>query len=133
VREAEEKQNPLPGYVYFAPPNYHLMIEDDGAFALSVSEKVNYSRPSIDVLFETAAWVHKSDLVGIIMTGANHDGANGLKKIKDNGGLTIVQDPATADVSVMPGAAIQVAEPDYIFSIENIIDFLNNIGYENTR
>ena len=102
VKEAEEKDPIKPGYVYIAPANYHLLVEGDQTLSLSVDAKVCYSRPSIDVLFETAAEVYRSDLVGVILTGASDDGTSGLKRIKEQGGLTIAQDPATAEYAVMP-------------------------------
>src|SRR5690606_35205527 len=107
VKEADEKEKIKPGCVYIAPPNYHLLIEKNETFSLSIDEKVNYARPSIDVLFDSAAYVYYDQLIGVVMTGANHDGAMGLKKIKENGGMTIVQDPETAISRFMPEAAIQ--------------------------
>jgi two-component system chemotaxis response regulator CheB len=128
VREAEEKEPVLPGSVYFAPANYHLMIESDGSFSLSVDEKVNYSRPSIDVLFESAADVYGPGLIGMILTGASRDGAAGLRRIKENGGFTIVQDPATAEFPVMPSAALDETEVDRVMNIPEIGRFLAGIG-----
>ena len=90
VKEAEEKESIQPGVVYIAPANYHLLIEHNRTFALTIDEKVNYSRPSIDVLFDAAAQVYGSRLIGIVLTGANADGAKGLKTIKAHGGLAIV-------------------------------------------
>ena len=127
VKEADEKELPAPGMAYFASPNYHLLIEPDRSFTLSVEERVNYARPSIDVLFETAAEVYKERLIGIVLTGANDDGGRGLKKIKGFGGLTIVQDPATAEVDSMPKAAISMSKVDYILSLEKISELLNNL------
>lgn len=124
VREAVEKQKALPGRVYFAPPNYHLLIEEDGSFSLSVGERVNFARPSIDVLFESAACAWCPGLIGIILTGANNDGALGLKKIKEMGGYTIVQDPATAEVDSMPKAAIAKSRIDKILPLHQIADHL---------
>ena len=96
VKEAEGNEPILPGVIYFAPPNYHLQIESNFTFSLSTAEKVNFSRPSIDVLFESAAWVYAKYLIGVILTGANSDGARGLKIIKDSGGKTIIQNPCSA-------------------------------------
>ncbi len=127
VREAEEKEKALPGVVYFAPPNYHLLMESDATFSLSVDEKVNYSRPSMDVLFETAAETFGPGLIGIVLTGAGRDGALGLRRIKENGGTTIVQDPATAQFSIMPLAAMEETEVDYVMNIEEIARFLSGL------
>jgi len=124
VKEADEKEAILPGNVYFAPPNYHLLVEEDQTFSLSVENRVNYSRPSIDVLFESAIDAYCASLIGIILTGANNDGSKGLKKIKDCGGLTIVQDPETAEVSAMPESAIKLFEPDHILKLKDIAPFL---------
>lgn len=118
--EAEEKQPPLPGVVYFAPANYHLLIESDGAFALSTDEKVNFTRPAIDVLFESAAETYGPALIGIILTGANQDGAAGLQAIQQRRGLTIIQDPASAEVDYMPRAALSRVQPDYLLPLDKI-------------
>jgi two-component system, chemotaxis family, protein-glutamate methylesterase/glutaminase len=127
VKEAEEKEKAVPGVVYFAPPNYHLLIESDATFSLSVDEKVNYSRPSIDVLFETAAEAFGPGLIGIILTGAGKDGAVGLRRTKENGGITIVQDPATAQFPIMPMAAMEETEVDHVMNIEEIARFLSGL------
>ena len=120
VKEAEEKELIEQGKVYFAPPNYHLQVEDNFSFSLSTEQKVNFSRPSIDVLFETAAWVYKNELLGILLTGSNSDGAEGLKTIKDYGGTTIVENPETAFAKMMPAAAIKKEKPSFILSLEEI-------------
>jgi two-component system, chemotaxis family, protein-glutamate methylesterase/glutaminase len=130
VKQADEKENINYGVVYLAPPNYHLLIEDDNTFSMSVEEAVNYARPSIDVLFESAAYVYGSELIGVILTGANNDGSQGLKKIKKMGGLTIVQAPETSEFDSMPRAAIAAVEPDYILPIEEIGHFLRNLHLE---
>jgi two-component system, chemotaxis family, protein-glutamate methylesterase/glutaminase len=124
VKEADEKEQISPGVVYFAPPNYHLLIEEDRTFSLSTEGRVNYSRPSVDVLFESALDAYCSGLIGIILTGANNDGSKGLKKIKDCGGLAIVQDPATAEVPAMPEAALKLTRPDHILKLEDIAPML---------
>ena len=124
VEEAEEKESILPGHVYIAPPDYHLLLERDKTFSLSVDEKVNYSRPSIDVLFESAADVYGAELIGILMTGANHDGARGLRRIKEYGGLTVVEDPATAKFPEMPKSALACTEVDYILPLNALVDCL---------
>jgi len=131
VKEADEKEDIVGGYVYFAPPNYHLLIEEDETFSLSSDEKVNYSRPSIDVLFESAAEVYGNRLAGVILTGANNDGASGLNLIKKNGGLAVVQEPCSAESPYMPRAALELVEADYILSPEEIGTVLVNLGDEN--
>lgn len=128
VKEADEKEQPMPGMAYLAPPNYHLLLEPDHTFTLTIDERVNYARPSIDVLFETAAEAYKDKLIGIILTGANNDGSRGLKRIKELGGLTIVQDPETAEVESMPRAAIQATVTDHILPLEEIAAFLNSLN-----
>ncbi|RWX45812.1 two-component system, chemotaxis family, response regulator CheB [Candidatus Electrothrix aarhusensis] len=124
VEEAEEKERILPGHIYIAPPDYHLLIERDETFSLSVDEKVNYSRPSIDVLFESAAEVYGAELVGVLLTGANHDGSCGLQKIKEHGGLTLVEDPTTAKFPEMPRSALACTDVDYILPLEELGEFL---------
>lgn len=124
VKEADEKEPLQPGVVYTAPPNYHLLVQSDETLALTVDEKVNFARPSIDVLFETAAGVYQNALIGVVLTGANNDGAKGLKAIKDRGGLTIVQDPLLAESSYMPAAAITAASPHYVLPLTQIADLL---------
>jgi two-component system chemotaxis response regulator CheB len=104
-----------------------LLIEDDRTFSLCVSEKVNYARPSIDVLFEMAAEVYGDKLIGIILTGANTDGSRGLKGIRAGGGLTIVQDPATAEFEAMPKAALNTTTVDYVLSLQEIGALLNRV------
>ena len=128
VKEADEKEPIMRGYVYIAPVNYHLLVEDDETFSLSVDAKVNYSRPSIDVLFESAVEVYKSKLIGIILTGANNDGAKGLKKINQHDGLAIVQDPKEAESDTMPRAALAACKADYVLSLEEIAGFLKELS-----
>lgn len=130
IKEADEKEIITKGNVYIAPANYHLLVEKDHTLSLSTEQKVNFARPSIDVLFESAAEAYKDKLIGIILTGSNNDGANGLKKVKEGGGLTIVQDPHTAESSYMPASAIAAISPDYILSIEKMINLL--IGLNNS-
>jgi len=120
LKEAEEKEPIQGGRIYFAPPNYHLLIEADKTFSLSIDARVNYARPSIDVLFESAADAYAPGLVGVILTGANNDGARGLRYIKERGGLTIVQDPRTAEVAYMPRAALAATPVDYVLSLAAI-------------
>jgi len=127
VKEAEEKEILEPGCVYFAPPDYHLLVEADKSISLSNEEKVNYSRPSIDVLFETASWAYGNRLIGIILTGANWDGAAGCELIKKGGGLIIVQDPKTASISRMPESVIERFKPDYVLPLQEIGPLINKI------
>jgi two-component system, chemotaxis family, protein-glutamate methylesterase/glutaminase len=124
VREAEDKEPFVPGTVYFAPPDYHLLIEAGGYFSLSADEPELFSRPSIDVLFESAADVYGPDLVGIILSGANQDGSRGLLAIADEGGQTIVQDPATAYAKMMPTQALQSCPHSPALSAEEIARYL---------
>jgi two-component system chemotaxis response regulator CheB len=128
VREAEEKDAVSSGSIYFAPPNYHLLIERDRTFSLSIDPKVNFSRPSIDILFETAAEAYGSRLIGIILTGANNDGAAGLRTVKEKGGFAIVQDPIDAEYPAMPKAALQETVADHVLSITGVGHFLVEIG-----
>lgn len=128
IRQADEKEAIRPGRIYFAPPDYHLLIERNGTFSLTSDRKVNYSRPSIDVLFETAAVVYKHRLLAVILTGANHDGAAGIKLVKKYGGTTIAQDPATAQFPAMPKAAIDTGAIDYVFHLPEIFQFLYEAG-----
>lgn len=103
-----------PSKIYVAPPTYHMFLEPDLSFSFSLDEKVKYSRPSIDVLFESMAIGLGPSLIGVILTGANDDGAEGLKKIKDLGGTTIIQNPNTSEVATMPQSALELTEVDYI-------------------
>jgi two-component system chemotaxis response regulator CheB len=123
VREAGDKDTIEPGHVYLAPPDYHLLVEAEG-FALSVDEHVQYSRPAIDVLFDTAADVYGDRLIGVILTGANEDGAFGLKRVKRRGGVTIVQDPETAERRTMPEAAIATGAADRVAPLDGIAPLL---------
>lgn len=128
VRDACDKEPIRPGTIYFAPPNYHLLVENERYLALSVDEKVHFSRPSIDVLFESAAEVYKADLIGVILTGANQDGAAGLHCVRNHGGLAVVQDPQTAVMSTMPEAALQYGGIDYVLPLPEIGELLARMG-----
>jgi two-component system chemotaxis response regulator CheB len=127
VKEADDKEPILQGIVYLAPPGYHLLIEDDHTLSLSMDPHVNYSRPSIDVLFDSAAFVYEERCVGIVLTGASGDGSQGLHRIKGNGGLTLVQNPASAEFSTMPKAAIQATIVDHVLTLEEMGRFLIEI------
>jgi len=124
VKQADEKETIDKGVVYLAPPNYHLLIEEDRSLSLSIDKPVTYARPSVDVLFETAVYAYQDKLIGIILTGANNDGSQGVKKIKQIGGYVIVQDPATAEADAMPKAAIAATKVDSILPIEQIGPYL---------
>lgn len=113
--------------IYIAPANYHLLIETNKTLALSVDKSLLFSRPSIDVLFTSAAEVFKHKIIGIILTGANSDGAEGLRTIKQQGGLTIVENPETAHSGAMPAAAIKASDIDYIIDLKDIISFINQL------
>jgi len=128
VREARDKETLQPGVVYFAPPGYHLSIESDRTFSLSCEDRVSHARPSIDVLFQSAADACGSDLAAILLTGANYDGAAGLLGMQIAGGLAIVQDPATAEVATMPEAAIRRMTPDLTLSLAEIHSLLLKLG-----
>lgn len=119
LEEPDDKAEIRPGRVYLAPPNYHLLVEK-GHFALSTDSPVEYSRPSIDVLFESAALAYGASLIGVVLTGANRDGARGARVIKDCGGYVIVQDPLTAESPTMPEAALALAEADQVLALEEI-------------
>ncbi|WP_026464950.1 chemotaxis protein CheB [Adhaeribacter aquaticus] len=127
IKEAEEKEPVAQATVYVAPADHHLLIESDFTFSLDVSEKVHYSRPSIDVTFESAAQHYTSNLIGILLTGANTDGAEGIAEIAKSGGLTIVQKPETAEVDTMPQAAIKTGQVQHILTLDEVINFLNNL------
>lgn len=124
IRQAEEKESIRGGVVYFAPADYHLLIEKDRSFSLTCEEPVNFSRPSIDLLFETASEAYSDKLIGVILTGSNSDGAAGIRAIRQRGGLTIAQDPAKAVFPEMPRAAIDTGSVQHILDPAEITDFL---------
>jgi len=132
VKEAEDKEAVAPATVYFAPPDYHLLI-DKGLdllpqIALSSDETVNYSRPSIDVLFESAADVYGPRLLGVVLTGGNHDGAAGLHAVYGAGGVAVVQDPTTANTSAMPAAAIVSTPHAFVMPLSDISNLLRTMA-----
>lgn len=124
IRQADEKERIDSTNVYIAPPDYHLLIETDRTFSLSSDPPVQFSRPSIDVLFETAALAYKDKLIGIILTGSNSDGAAGISAIRRIGGLTIAQDPAEAQYAIMTQASIDTNDVQYVWRLHAIGDFL---------
>ena len=127
VGEAEDKEPIFPGHVYLAPPNYHLLV-DGASFALSVDARVCHARPSIDVLFESAALSYRERLLGVVLTGASKDGMEGARQIKERGGTLIIQDPQTAENPVMPAAALSAAGADQVLRLADIAPFLNRCG-----
>jgi two-component system chemotaxis response regulator CheB len=124
VKEAEDKEAISGGTIYFAPSDYHLLVEDGGTLALSLDEPVNHSRPAIDILFETAADAYGPALAAIVLTGANHDGAAGLRAVGNAGGLAILQDPAEAQVPIMPAAALAACPTARSMRLDDIISTL---------
>ena len=126
-KEIEDKTELEPGYLYVAPSDYHLLFERKRLISLDTSEKVNYSRPSIDVAFESAADIYGKNLTGVLLSGANADGTEGLKAIKNAGGITIVQTPETAEVAFMPQNAIENISPDLILNTAAILEYINSI------
>jgi two-component system chemotaxis response regulator CheB len=130
VREAEDKDRLTPGVVYLAPPDYHTLIESDGTLALSTEGHVRHARPAIDVLFRSAAEAYRERCVGVVLTGANDDGAEGLARIKELGGVAVVQDPRTAERREMPAAAIEATNADIVLPLEEIGLFLRGLLLE---
>ncbi|WP_395329126.1 chemotaxis protein CheB [Novosphingobium sp. BL-8H] len=128
VTEAEDKSDFLGGTVYVSPAGYHLLVEPDRSLSLSVDEKVNYCRPAIDPLFESAADTFGPGLIGVVLTGANRDGASGLQYIRARGGRTIVQDPATAESPSMPRAALDAGPVDDVLPLSDIAALLGRLG-----
>jgi len=127
VKEAEDKEPICAGTIYFAPPDYHLLVEADRTLALSSDEQVHFSRPSVDVLFETAADAYRERLVAVVLSGANSDGALGLKAVVEAGGVGLIQDPATAYSAVMPDAAARACPGAFIKTLESIAEYLKKV------
>lgn len=127
VKEAEEKERILPGTIYIAPADYHLLLENDHSFSLDVSEKVNYSRPSIDITLESAAEVYGPSLLAILLSGANADGVEGMRTVKATGGACVVQDPASAEVGFMPQQAIDQVLIDKVVPADELAAFINGL------
>lgn len=127
IIDIEEKEPVQPGCIYLAPAGYHVLIEKDKTFSLDYSEKINFSRPSIDVAFTSAAMVYQKKLLCILLSGANSDGAEGMSVVEKNGGINIVQDPAESEMAYMPLQAIQKNNISLIFKAEQIADYLNNL------
>lgn len=127
VREPEDKE-PLSAGIWFAPPDYHLLIERDRTFALSIDEPVRFSRPSIDVLFESAGDAFGADLCAVVLTGANDDGAAGVRRVKGAGGMVLVQDPESAECKEMPTAAVRSVATDFIGDPPGLARVLRDIS-----
>lgn len=128
IKEVADKEVLLPGKVYFAPADYHVLLERQGHVSLSSEEAVCFARPSIDVMFESAAFAFKQNVLGILLTGANEDGAKGLKTIQDFGGLTYVQDPREARSPFMPQSALALFTPTQVLVLESIGELLYGQG-----
>ena len=129
IKEVEEKESILPGTIYLAPADYHVLIEEDRTFSLDYSEKVNFSRPSIDVTFRCAADVYGKDLVCVLLSGGNSDGVEGMVYVRQKGGVVVAQDPATAEVPYMPQHAIVRMTIDFIVPAEEMPAFIRGLAY----
>jgi two-component system chemotaxis response regulator CheB len=128
VKEAEDKEPLCGGHIYLAPAGYHLLVEQNGTFSLSVDPRVNYCCPSIDVLFESAADAFGESVIGVVLTGANGDGSRGLKAIKDRGGCAIVENPATAATRHMPQAALDCTPVDHVVDLNELAPLLMQLS-----
>lgn len=124
VVEPFDKEDISTGRIYLAPANYHLLIGLDGKFHLSIEEAVNHSRPSIDYLFDSAACCYKNNLIGVLLSGANRDGAEGMYSIHKEKGMTIVQNPDEAQVNTMPNSCLEIFQPNLLLKSSQIIDYL---------
>lgn len=133
VKEADELDRLAAATVYLAPPNYHLLVEKGGHLALSADPPVSYARPSVDVLFESAANVFGSRLIGVVLTGANHDGAAGARTIGQRGGAVIVQNPEQAEARQMPEAALAATKAHHVVDLEGIADILVKLSRQTRR
>ncbi|HYF67139.1 MAG TPA: chemotaxis protein CheB [Ohtaekwangia sp.] len=127
VTEPNDKENIKKGSVYLAPSNYHMSVELGNYFSLSTEEMVNNSRPAIDITLSTSAYVYKEKLIGILLSGANRDGALGMKHIHDRGGVTIVQEPSECMIDTMPKAALALSPMDHVMKIDQIVQFLKEL------
>jgi len=128
IKEVEEKEPVIRGTLYLCPADYHVLVEKNQTFSLDYSERIHYSRPSIDVGFRSAADVYGPGLIGLLLSGGNADGAEGLEYIQEKGGITVVQDPATADVPYMPQQAISRMKADFIVPAGELPDFINSLA-----
>jgi len=128
VKEAEDGEIAVPGHVYIAPPGKHLLVKNGGMLTFFRGRPVNFARPSIDLLFAAASRVYGERLMGLILTGANKDGSLGLKRVGERGGLTLVQEPGTAEADSMPRSALRAARVDHVLTLENIAPFINAVA-----
>jgi len=128
VAEAHDKALLLPGTIYFAPPDYHLLIEYNRHLSLSCDPEVTFSRPSIDVLFESASRVYREHLTGVLLTGGGCDGVSGLKSIRALGGTIVVENPSTANTPFLPENALKELNADYILTLEEISEFIKGFS-----
>ncbi len=126
VFECEDKDQLVAGNIYFAPADYHLLIENDYTFSLDYSEKMNYSRPCIDITFKVAADLYGSKMAAILLSGANADGAEGFFYVNQKSGTTIVQDPFSAEIDTMPKEALKLFKPDFVANVDEIIALINS-------
>ena len=133
VSYPEDKEKIEKGRIYIAPPDYHLLLEKGFSFSLNIDDKVNFCRPSIDVLFESASYILKQNIIGVLLTGSNRDGASGIAEIKRKGGLSVIEDPETAFSPFMPKSGIEACIPDFKGSLDRIADYINNIYHEQIR
>jgi two-component system, chemotaxis family, protein-glutamate methylesterase/glutaminase len=127
VTEPYDKEQIKKGGVYLAPANYHMSVELGNYFAMSTEEMVNNSRPAIDITLGTCSYVFKDKLIGILLSGANKDGALGMKNISDRGGLTIVQEPTECMIDTMPKAALAITKIDHVLKVDQIVEFLKEL------
>ncbi len=128
VKEAESGESLQPGYIYFSPADYHLSIESNETLSLSSEEPLNFSRPSIDILFDSAAYSFESKALGILLTGANHDGTAGLLKIQSKGGICLIQDPSEAEYPTMPQSAAKSLSANAIMNLKQMKSFLEELS-----
>lgn len=133
VKEADEQEEILPATVYLAPPNYHLLVERDRRVGLSADPPVSFARPSVDVLFESASEVFGAGLIGIVLTGANWDGAQGVRAIKKRGGRVVVQDPNDAETPQMPAAALAAVKADHVLPLAEMPALLQRLAARAAR
>ncbi len=127
IQEPTDKEPVRKGKFYLSPANYHLSIELGNTFALTTEDLMNNSRPSIDILLQTGAYAYRNKLIGILLSGANRDGAQGMKMINERGGLTIVQDPKDCLIDTMPVSALNITDIDHVLNVQDIIDFLLSV------
>jgi two-component system chemotaxis response regulator CheB len=127
IREIEDKDMLVNGCIFLAPGDYHLLFEKDGSLSLDDSEKVAFSRPSIDVAFQSAADAYGAATICLLLSGANADGAAGMAQVQAAGGITVAQSPESAEVPYMPQQAIDRQVADYVLDVQGIVEFLNRI------